>query len=96
MAGRSVQRVGDSNTAGGVITGGGQNSVLINGRPAAKPSSSVTPHIGCGKKSPQHCKAKTTPTSSTVFANGQPLVLTGGKDTCGHSRAGGSPNVFAQ
>jgi uncharacterized Zn-binding protein involved in type VI secretion len=96
MAGRPIQRIGDSNTGGGIIVGGGQNSVLINGRPAAKPGQSVTPHLGCGKRAPQHCRAKTTPTSSTVFANGSPLVLTGGKDSCGHGRTGGSPNVFAQ
>lgn len=96
MAGRPIQRTGDFNSGGGVIVGGGQNNVLINGRPAAKPFSLVTPHIGCGKKKPQHCVATTTPTSSTVFANGSPLVLTGGKDTCGHARVGGSPNVLAQ
>ena len=95
MAGRPIQRTGDFNTGGGVIVGGGDGSVLINGRPAARPFSLVTPHIGCSKKGWKHCIATTTPTSQTVFANGSPLVLTGGKDTCGHGRAGGSPNVSA-
>lgn len=96
MAGRPIQRTGDLNSGGGIIVGSGQNNVFINGRPAAKPNQSVTPHIGCGKKNPLHCVATTTPTSKTVFANGTPLVLTGGKDTCGHGRVGGSPNVLAQ
>ena len=95
MAGRPIQRTGDFNSGGGVIIGGGQSNVLINGRPAAKPGSLVTPHIGCSKKGWKHCIATTTPTSATVLANGSPLVLTGGKDTCGHGRVGGSSNVLA-
>lgn len=95
MPGKPVQRTGDFNAGGGIIVSGGDNSVLINGRPAAQPFSLVTPHIGCSKKGWVHCIAATTPSSRTVLANGSPLVLTGGKDTCGHGRAGGSPNVLA-
>lgn len=94
MAGRPIQRSGDADSGGGVASSGHGN-VLINGRPALKPGSSVTPHIGCSPKRKIHCIARTTPTSTTVFANGIPLVLTGGRDTCGHSRVGGSPNVNA-
>jgi uncharacterized Zn-binding protein involved in type VI secretion len=94
MAGKPVQRSGDFNTGGGIVLGG-HNNVLINGKPVAKPGSLVTPHIKCSPKSPLHCAAVTLPTSKSVFVNGSPLVLTGGKDTCGHSRAGGSPDVLA-
>lgn len=95
MAGRPIQRTGDFNSGGGIIVTGGHSDVLINGRSAAEPMSFVTPHLGCGKKGWKHCIALTTPTSRTVLANGSPLVLTGGKDTCGHGRIGGSSNVLA-
>lgn len=92
MAG--VQRQGDANGAGGVVTGG-VASVKINGRPAATPGTSVTPHPPCNPKQPQHCIARTTGGAKTVRVNGKPLLLTGNKDSCGHARAGGSPNVRA-
>lgn len=93
----SVQRVGDANSGGGVAQGPGQNNVRINGRPAAIPGSSFTPHPPCGPRQPQHCAGKIAvgTNSRTVRANGKPLVLTGSKDSCGHVRQGGSPNVKA-
>lgn len=92
----AVQRQGDPNGAGGVITGG-VSSVLINGRPAATVGLRVTPHPCCGKKGcpPVHCAASTSGGSSSVRVNGRPISLTGNSDTCGHSRSGGSPNVRA-
>jgi uncharacterized Zn-binding protein involved in type VI secretion len=92
--GRSVQRKGDANKKGGIITSG-DSSVLVNGRPIAVPNSKVAPHPKCSPKAPLHCIAKTTPSAKTVRVNGKPLVLTGGKDTCGDARAGGSSNVKA-
>lgn len=92
--GRPVQRQGDANGAGGIVTGG-VGSVLINGRPVATPGLSVTPHPPCNPKSPMHCVAKTTGGSGSVRAEGQPILLTGDSDTCGHSRAGGSADVRA-
>jgi len=90
-----MQRVGDFNSGGGIIVSGGHSNVLVNGRPAATPWAVVTPHIGCGKKKPLHCLALTLPGSSTVKINGEPVIVTGVPDTCGHSRAGGSPNVVS-
>lgn len=90
-----MQRVGDFNSGGGIIVNGGHRNVLVNGRPAATPWALVTPHLGCGKKGPQHCVALTLPGSSTVKINGTPVIVTGVPDTCGHSRAGGSPNVVS-
>lgn len=90
----AAQRRGDANSAGGVINGG-DSTVLINGRPAATPGLSVTPHIPCSPKARIHCIAKTSGGTRSVRINGKPLILTGNKDTCGHARAGGSPNVRA-
>lgn len=99
MAGKSVQRVGDVNTGGGVALGPGHPNVLINGRPALIPNTPFTSHQGCSKKQPQHCigKVAVAGNATTVRANGQPLVLTGAADSCvTHKRTGGSPNVLAK
>lgn len=90
----AVQRQGDFNAKGGIITSG-DSSVLINGRPAATPGLSVTPHPPCPKGF-SHCIAKTTMGSQTVRVNGRPLLLTGNKDSCGDARMGGSTNVKAR
>lgn len=91
----AVQRKGDPNGAGGIITGG-DSSVLVNGRPIATPGLGVTPHPPCGPKAPQHCFARTTGGSSSVFVNRKPVLLTGNKDTCSHARSAGSSNVSAR
>lgn len=90
-----VQRVGDKNTAGGVILNG-DSSVLINGRPVALTNASVSPHPCCGQKGcpPIHCNAKTQATKYTVFVNGKAVSLTGDKDTCSHARSSGSTDVI--
>ena len=90
----AAQRVGDRNSAGGVITNG-DGSVLINGRAVAIQGASVSAHPCCGQKGcpPTHCNAKTQANNSSVLVNGVPLVLTGDVDTCGHPRAGGSADV---
>jgi len=84
----AVQRNGDANTAGGVVSGGNP-TVRINGRPVTIVGNSVSPHSPCGI----HCSATTTGGAISVRVNGIPVILTGNADTCGHPRAGGSPNV---
>jgi uncharacterized Zn-binding protein involved in type VI secretion len=92
MSGKA-QRQGDPNAGGGLITRG-DNSVLINGRPAAIPGTSVTAHPPCNPKSPKHCNATTQGGSNSVRVNGRPLLTSGNKDTCSHARSSsGSPNV---
>lgn len=93
--GKAIQRVGDQNTAGGVILSG-DDSVLINGRAVAIQGVSVSPHPCCGRKGcpPTHCNAKTQANESNVLVNGVPLIFTDDQDTCGHARAGGSPDVM--
>jgi uncharacterized Zn-binding protein involved in type VI secretion len=90
---RAVQRVGDQNSAGGVILTG-DDTVLINGRAVAVRGASVSPHAPCGRPGQNiHCNAKTQANTSTVLVNGIPLIFTDDIDTCGHARAGGSPDV---
>ena len=90
----AIQRVGDQNSAGGVILNG-DDTVLINGRPVAIQGVNVSPHPCCGRRGcpPTHCNAKTQSNNSTVLVNGIPLIFTNDIDTCGHARVGGSPNV---
>jgi uncharacterized Zn-binding protein involved in type VI secretion len=90
----AVQRVGDRNSAGGVITNG-DNTVLVNGRAVAIQGSSVSPHPCCGRRGcpPTHCNAKTQASTTTVFVNGKPIIFTDDKDTCGHPRVSGSADV---
>ena len=92
--GQAVQRLGDRNTAGGVIQNG-DDTVLVNGRAVAVRGASVSPHPCCGQRGcpPTHCNAKTQTKNSTVLVNGVPLIFTNDKDTCDHPRAGGSPDV---
>jgi uncharacterized Zn-binding protein involved in type VI secretion len=92
-----VQRVGDLNAGGGVALGPGHNNVLINGRPALIPQTPFTPHIGCKPSFPIHCvgAVAVTGNSPSVFANGDPLVVDGAKDSCFHGRTSGSKDVRA-
>lgn len=99
MPGKPVQRVGDLSSGGGIALGPGHNNVRINGRPALKPNTLFTPHIGCSPKAPQHCigVVAIVGNASTVRANGEPLVIAGAKDSClSHSRIMGSTNVLAK
>lgn len=90
----NAQRRGDANAAGGVVTSG-VASVRVNGRAIVVPGISVTAHPCCGSPGCAiHCSAVTTGGSSNVRAGGRPVIRTGvDSDTCGHPRAGGSPNV---
>jgi len=91
---RPVVRINDINQAGGAVTNAHAN-VLANGRPLAKKTSPVTPHPPCSPLDPIHCVATSgTPGSIKVTANGIGLLRVGDRDTCGHSRATGSPNVL--
>lgn len=90
----AVQRQGDFNSKGGIVTSG-DGSVRVNGRAVATPYTLVTPHPPCSPKKYIHCVAVTTGGARTVRVNGKPVLLTGNKDTCGDKRAGGSPNVKA-
>ena len=92
----AVQRQGDSNSGGGVATGG-VDSVRVNGRPIMIPNQPVTPHPPYGRRGSRtihnNGSQMTAGGNPTVKAAGQPVVVTSDSDTCGHARAGGSENV---
>ena len=94
--GRPVVRLGDKNSAGGVLTQGHMN-ITVNGRPAGKQGGRVTPHPCCGRPGCSiHCKATAAyPGSSKVSMNGIPTLRVGDKDSCFHPRADGSQNCTA-
>ena len=85
----AVQRQGDSDSGGGVVTSG-IGSVRTNNKPTAVIGLAVSWH---GKKA--HASAKTTTGVSSVRVEGQPISVAGNPDTCGHTRTGGSSNVRA-
>lgn len=90
----AVQRLGDPNAAGGIITGGAF-TVRVNGRAVAVTGIAVSPHPPCGARGQgAHCTASTTGGADTVRAEGKPILRAGQDvDTCGHVRQGGSPDV---
>jgi len=83
----AVQRTGDANNAGGV--GSSSVNVKANGLSVLVDGSPVTPHPG------PHSGVVTANGSSKVKVNGIPINRTGDADSCLHTRAGGSSNVFA-
>ena len=91
-----IQRVGDANSAGGVIQQG-DSTVLVNGRAIALIDAPVSPHPPCGRKGGQaHCSARTSGTGSpNIMVNNKPVLLSDSTDTCGHKRTSGSGDVSA-
>jgi uncharacterized Zn-binding protein involved in type VI secretion len=91
-----VQRLSDSNNAGGVINTIVQQTVYANGLLISINNSQGTTHPP-GPLVPVHVQGvwSTQNGSSTVFAEGIPVNRTGDADSCGHNRIGGSPTVIA-
>ena len=90
----AVCRVGDKNSAGGVILTG-DPTVLVNGRPIATVFSPVSPHPPCGGKGgQQHCIAHTQIQAGTILVNGKPIATWPSVDTCLHPRITGSLDVI--
>ena len=92
---KALVRKGDVNSRGGIALQGHSN-VTCNGKQVAKYGSKVSPHPCCPKPGCNiHCAATAArPGSSTVTANGiRVLRMSMDIDSCGHSRAQGSPNV---
>jgi uncharacterized Zn-binding protein involved in type VI secretion len=84
-------RKGDANSAGGLINGKYSPNVIINSRGAALLRSTVSGHHPY--KQP-HVTPEVAEASKTVIANGRGITYIGCKDSCGHLRVEGSPNVF--
>lgn len=88
----AIQRVGDKNSAGGVIQQG-DSSVLVNGIPIAITDMPVSTHPPYGRGTDPHHRARTKGSETTLGVNGKQIIVTGDLDTCGHPRVGGSPDV---
>ena len=84
----AITRVG-TNQAGGVITGPGAPTVKAEGARVSLKGDKVAAH---GK--PPHASPVMVGSSSTVFANGKPVVRAGDDASCGHA-ANGASTVFA-
>ena len=76
-------------TAGGLIQGGGQSKVYVEGYLAAVLGDPVAPH-----GSSPHNNATMSESSSKVYFGGKKVCRSGDKATCNHS-ATGSSIVFA-
>ena len=87
----NCHRMGDPNSAGGIITSIPQSTVYANGRLVA-----VNGSIGSGHGRAPHCEGcwATANGGPTVFVQSIPVNKSGDMDTCGHTRVNGSPNVF--
>jgi uncharacterized Zn-binding protein involved in type VI secretion len=88
----AAERKGDANGAGGRIVGNCASTVFINGKPAGLIGSTVSPHQPF--KTPHKPTPRVVGGSKTVFAEGRGVSYKGAADSCGHSRAEASPNVF--
>lgn len=88
-----LSRKGDKNTTGGKIMRGAK-TVFANNKPVGLHVSEISPHQPFGKPHPPHKNAKTTEGSPTVFAEGDPVLREGSKNSCGHKIIEGSDNVF--
>ena len=86
-----AQRNGDANTGGGVINSIPQSTVFVNSKLVSVNGSKGTGH-GVGIHAANAWD--TANGSSTVFAGGIAINRTGDADTCAHTRAGGSDDVF--
>lgn len=91
----AIQRLNDSNDAGGAITVIAQSTVFVNNLQVSIDGSSGTTHAPCSIFAPQHCAGNwfTAGGASNVYINGVQVNYTTNTDTCGHVRVGGSPNV---
>jgi len=83
----AVQRVGDADSGGGIITSG-VSSVRVNGIVVSVNGSGVSAHA-------RNHRPVTSGGVDSVRAGGIPINVAGNADTCGHVRTGGSPNVSA-
>jgi uncharacterized Zn-binding protein involved in type VI secretion len=88
-----LSRVGDANQAGGKIMKGA-STVLANGKQVGIHESSITPHLSLIRGTEGILMLKLPTGSSTVFADGKPVLKVGSGNSCGHSIVQGSPDVF--
>jgi uncharacterized Zn-binding protein involved in type VI secretion len=85
----AIEREGDKNNGGAPVVMSLQKTVYVNGRPVSVVGSAVAGH---GRR--HGSNHKTVTGSSNVFVAGIPVNRIGDKDTCGHVRIEGSPDVY--
>jgi uncharacterized Zn-binding protein involved in type VI secretion len=83
----AIERIGDVNTGGGQIVKVPQPDVFANNLLVSINGSPVSPHT-------KHIGVVTASGSPDVFVHNIPVNRIGDPDTCRHTRATGSPNVF--
>lgn len=88
---RKLVRKGDRNSAGGIALTGDE-SFIIDGRPACVVGTPVSPHPPCPDE-PGHCNAKTQQGEHTFILGNLKINVVGDVDSCGHARVEGS-NTF--
>ena len=86
----SISRIGDTNEARGAIISGA-STVFANGILLGLQGSKLSPH---GKDA--HKSASVTNGSPSVYADGLPVARVTSGNSCGHSMAQGSPDVFVE
>lgn len=93
----AIQRLTDANSAGGIINSIPQTTVFANNLRVSINGSIGSSHPPCPTV-PIHCQGNWTTAngSSRVYVAGIPVNFTGNADTCGHTRVGGSSNVFIE
>lgn len=74
---------------GGLIIGGGQNTVNADGKIVSVKGDSVFSHPPCPDK-PAHCAATMITASSSVNIGGKGIVRSGDLASCLHSSTGSS------
>ena len=89
----ALSRVGDTNQVGGAIMRGA-DTVFANGKNVGLKGGQITEHAPYGPPHGPHICAVVSVGSPTVFANGRPVARVGSANSCGHSMAKGSNNVF--
>jgi len=82
-----VHRQGDKNDRGAPIKKALDTKVFVNNLPISVDGSLVASHL------PKHYNPKTANGEKKVMAGNKPINIQGSKDTCGHVRKMGSPNV---
>jgi len=85
-----IARVG-IDSAGGVITGGMQGLVTINGAPVSVVGDDVAGH-GTGS----HAGPKMAQGSSLFTINGIPVCLAGHRASCGHEASGDAKHTCSR
>ena len=83
-------RMGDTNQMKGAILNGA-TTVFANGKLVGLQGSKISPHT---PNNGPHVAAMISNGSPTVFADGKPVAKVGSLNSCGHSMAQGSPDVY--